>query len=145
MRLALDGKNKLSFVDGTIPVPPANDPNFRAWERNNSVVASWLLNSISKEITASVIYSTTAMGIWMDLQERYQQQNGPRVLQIRHQLHSLTQGSMTVSHYFTKVKTLWEELGEYRPTVTCHYGGLQPLSEYFQKEYVMSFLMGLND
>src|ERR1044072_3093098 len=80
MRLALDGKNKLAFVDGTIPVPPVLDPNFRAWERNNSVVASWLLNSISKEITASVIYSTTAMEIWQDLQECYQQHNGPRVI-----------------------------------------------------------------
>src|ERR1044072_8702339 len=45
MVLALSGKNKLGFVDGTIPQPPEADPQHRAWIRNSNVVASWLLMS----------------------------------------------------------------------------------------------------
>lgn len=143
--MALIGKNKLGFVDGTIPMPAIDDPLYRLWERNNNMVASWLFNSISKELTASVIYSTTAVEIWTDLEERFQQQNGPRVFQLRRQLLGLTHGTQSVSQYYTKVKAIWEELGEYRPTINCQCGGLQPFSDYLQKEYVMSFLMGLNE
>src|ERR1044072_3502076 len=83
MVLALSGKNKLGFVDGTIPQPPLDDPLHRSWNRNSNIVACWLINSISKEIAASVIYSTTATAIWIDLQTRFEQRNGPRVFQIR--------------------------------------------------------------
>ena len=66
MVLALESKNKIGFVDGSIQQPEPENPQFRAWKRNNNLVASWLINSINKEITASVIYSDTAAAIWHD-------------------------------------------------------------------------------
>src|ERR1044072_5505547 len=54
------------------------------------------------------------------------------------------QGSLTVNQYYTKLKTLWEELGEYRPVRHCNCGGVQPLLDHFQSEYVLTFFMGLN-
>lgn len=145
MTMALNGKNKFGFVDGTIVQPQPEDPLFRAWTRNNNIVASWLINSITKEITASVIYSNTAAEIWSDLESRFEQKNGPRVFQLKKDLVRCSQGSLSVSQYFTKVKTLWEELGEYRPVHQCHCGGVQPLIAHFQTEYVLTFLMGLNE
>lgn len=53
MLWALSSKNKLGFV------------------------ASWLLNSISKELAISIIYTSTARDIWLDLNERFPQLNGP--------------------------------------------------------------------
>ena len=50
--MALGGRNKLGFVDGTIPPPDPKDPLHCAWLRNNNIVASWLMNSISKEVVA---------------------------------------------------------------------------------------------
>ena len=50
--------------------------------------------------------------------------------------------------YFTKLKTLWEELSNYRPGCSCGKctcGGGKELNAYHQMEYIMSFLMGLND
>ena len=47
-----------------------------------------------------------------------------------------------------KLKALWEELNNFRLVCTCgHYtcGGVNGLSTFVQYEYVMSFLMGLND
>lgn len=41
-------------------------------------------------------------------------------------------------------QALWEELGECRPVHSCIYGGVQPLVDLMQKEYVFTFLMGLN-
>lgn len=106
MLVALSVKNKVSFINGSLPCPAASDPNYRAWNRGNNVVISWIFNSVSKEIAASIMYSGTALEIWQDLRERFAQKNGPRVFQLRRELMSLHQGSDSVSVYYTKLKTI---------------------------------------
>ncbi len=57
MEMALNAKNKLGFVDGSIP-PPSSDlqpQEFAVWKRNNDIVSSWILNLVSNEIVASII------------------------------------------------------------------------------------------
>lgn len=39
MCMALLGKNKFGFVDGSIPEPPQDYPQFRAWHHINNIVA----------------------------------------------------------------------------------------------------------
>ena len=56
MRMSLDAKNKLSFVDGSLPRPDVSDRMFRIWSRCNSMVKTWLLNVVSKEIYDSILY-----------------------------------------------------------------------------------------
>ena len=121
---------------------------FNSWIRNNNVIISWILNLVSKEISTSIIFSESAAKIWLDLKDRFQQSNGPRIFQLRCELVSLTQDQNSVSVYFTKLKALWEELSNYRPTCSCGKctcGGVKALHNHYQMEYIMSFLMGLND
>ena len=49
MTIALSVKNKLGFIDGTISRPVDVDL-LGPWVRNNNIVISWILNSVSKEI-----------------------------------------------------------------------------------------------
>lgn len=68
MTRALQAKNKLKFVDGTIV--KSDDPDgAEAWTQCNDMILSWILNSLSKEIAASVIYINTCSKMWMDLKE----------------------------------------------------------------------------
>ena len=83
MLIALSVKNKLGFIDGSIPKPGDTELiRLNSWIRNNNIVISWILNSVSKEISASVIYSESAYEIWLDLKDRFQQGNGPRIFQL---------------------------------------------------------------
>ena len=147
MRLALSGKCKLGFIDGSLPKPdPAVDPVLaETWQCTNDIVSTWLLNSVSKEIAASVVYADSAAAIWKDIQDRFSQSNGPRIFELQKSLVGLSQGSLSVSQYFTKLKIIWEELNTYKPLVNYSCGGAKPLQDYLQREYVMVFLMGLND
>ncbi|KAL0396296.1 UNVERIFIED_CONTAM: hypothetical protein Scaly_0078000 [Sesamum calycinum] len=43
---ALRAKMKLGFIDGTSIKPSANDPHFEQWIRVDSMVTTWILNSI---------------------------------------------------------------------------------------------------
>ncbi|XP_075499955.1 uncharacterized protein LOC142538526 [Primulina tabacum] len=98
MKIALSVKNKFGFVDGTIVKPSEADSNLlNFWTRNNNIVISWILNSVSKEISASVLFSESAANIWADLQERFQQSNGPRIFQLRRDLINLRQEQQSAS------------------------------------------------
>lgn len=94
-------KNNLGFVDGTIVPPEEHDPLFCLWRRNNNIVASWILNANSEDITASVIHSSSAAAMRKEL---FHQRNGPRIFQLKRELHNCVQGSMSVVQYLTKVK-----------------------------------------
>lgn len=76
------------------------------------------------------------------------QSNGPRQFQLRRELSNLTQNDLSVTQYFTKMKTIWDELSQFRPSCVCSQcscGGVLRLCSYFETEFVLSFLMGLND
>lgn len=89
MEFAFSSKNKLGFVDGTIPQPDASSSDFPLWKWNNRIIASWIINSVTPEIYASVIFSSSTATIWSDLKARFQQKNGPHIFQpCIAQLHS---------------------------------------------------------
>lgn len=46
MRNALLDKSKLGFVDGSLQRPIANSAYQAAWIKGNSMVISWLFNSL---------------------------------------------------------------------------------------------------
>ncbi|XP_019258695.1 PREDICTED: uncharacterized protein LOC109236913 [Nicotiana attenuata] len=53
--------------------------DFKLWSRCNNMILSWLLNSLSKEIADSVIYSWIAKDPWTDLEDRFGQSNGAKL------------------------------------------------------------------
>lgn len=84
MTLAMNSKNKLEFVNGTIKPPSKEtDPDgYETWSRCNDMVYSWIMNTINPEIGDSVIYYPTAHEVWEDLSEWFSQGNAPRIFEI---------------------------------------------------------------
>ena len=70
---------------------------FGTWNRCNSMVTSWILNSVSHEIADCLLYMESAFEIWNDLHERFHQNNGPQIFQLKKHLMSLNQGSLYVN------------------------------------------------
>ena len=88
--ISLDAKNKVGFIDGSIPKPQSpNHPCYRAWCKCNSTVLTWLFNSISKDLQPSLVYFKTARKVWVDLQFRFSQGNQPRIFELRKEASSL--------------------------------------------------------
>ncbi|XP_062162137.1 uncharacterized protein LOC133869196 [Alnus glutinosa] len=82
--MALTAKNKLKFIDGTIKKPSAEiEDEFYAWNCSNNMVLSWILNFVSKDIAASVIYINSTDDMWNDLKDCFLQKNGPRIFQLQ--------------------------------------------------------------
>ena len=77
LEIALIAKNKFCFVNGSCKKHKSCSTELQSWERCNSMVISWILNALSKEILEIVVYVTTASEVWLELKERFGQLNGP--------------------------------------------------------------------
>jgi hypothetical protein len=120
MRRALGGKLKLEFVDSTILVPAdAFDPSFRAWNRCNMLVHSWILNSVSESIAQSLIFMENAIDVWNDLKEHFSQSDLVRIAELQQEIYALKQDSKTVTEFYSDLKLLWEELEIYLLIPNC--------------------------
>ena len=70
MQRALGAKSKLGFIDGSLSLTPSMAKNpllVQAWTKCNNMVVSWILNCVSPNILAGVVYKNTAFKVWTDL------------------------------------------------------------------------------
>ncbi|XP_013595010.1 uncharacterized protein LOC106362631 [Brassica napus] len=147
MRMSLDAKNKIGFVDGSLPRPAQDDPMFKIWSRCNSMVKSWLLNTVTQKIYDRILYYDDAVEMWNDLYSRFRVSNLPRKYQLEQSIAMLKQGSLDLSAYYTKKKTLWEQLSNTRITTArrCQCDHVKELMEEAETSRIIQFLMGLNE
>lgn len=81
IRRALAAKNKIGFINRAVP-ESAREPEQNAWKRNDEMVSSWIINSISKDIVETFVYASSTTRLWMDLEEQFGASKGPQIYQI---------------------------------------------------------------
>ncbi|XP_057953924.1 uncharacterized protein LOC131148213 [Malania oleifera] len=106
MKMTLNANNKFGFVNNTLPKPTSSSAETQLWECCSDMVLSWILNSIDSSIVHSLIYHECPRGVWLDLENCFSQSNNPRIFKLKRDIANLTQGSMTISMYFTTLKRL---------------------------------------
>ncbi|XP_060179267.1 uncharacterized protein LOC132609347 [Lycium barbarum] len=147
--IALSAKNKLGFTDGSLAVPISDPALVKALIRCNDMVLSWHLNSLSKEIAESVLYSVSAKSLWKDLEDRFGQASGAKLFQLQKELSVVIQGNTSISTYFTKMKSLWDELDALNTFSSCTCdricGAKKKSVKAHEDERLLQFLRGLND
>ncbi|XP_073298324.1 uncharacterized protein [Primulina huaijiensis] len=141
--MALRAKNKLIFVDGSLPVPSKKD-DISNWERCNDLVSSWILNSVSLDIRPSIFYADIAVQIWIELKERFSQSNASKIYQLKQSITGLKQEGMYVSLYFTQLKSLGYELNSIIPIPPCICGNAKGIIDNQHQDRAMGFLQGLS-
>ncbi|XP_019085451.1 PREDICTED: uncharacterized protein LOC109126389 [Camelina sativa] len=150
MWMALNVRNKLRFINGTISKTFEEHHDFGVWLRCNDIVLTWLMNSVDKKIGQSLLFIPTAEGIWKNILSRYKQDDAPRIFAIKQKLRKIFQGSMYVSAYYTCLMTLWEEHKNYVELPVCTCGRCEcdaalKWEKLQQRSRVTKFLMGLNE
>lgn len=99
MELSLITKNRIGFIDGTIPIPSKTDSMFSTWRRANNLVVRWIFASVSESIAKSILYSDAAYNIWNQLKKRFSQGDLFRISDIEDSIIALKQGALTVTDY----------------------------------------------
>ncbi|KAK4400314.1 hypothetical protein Sango_1137500 [Sesamum angolense] len=147
---SLRAKMKLGFIDCTLVKPDVSDAAFEKWTRVDSMVTTWILNSISKDIVEGFMYTKSSRTLWLDLEERYGNCNGHLLYQLQREITTLSQGNMSVVDYYTKLRKLWDELEVLMatPQCTCNRcicGMSKRVSDMALFTQLMQFLIGLGE
>ncbi|KAK4277218.1 hypothetical protein QN277_015243 [Acacia crassicarpa] len=145
MTIALKGKHKVGFVDGSCKKSDQPPHLKDQWERCNAVILSWLLNSISKELANGFMFHEDAHRVWADLKELFDKQTGSRIFALHREISLLRQGPSTVSSYFSKLKELWEEQSILVKIPSCQCSTSTDFARLIQQQRLLQFLMGLNE
>ena len=120
------------------------------WVRANARVKGWLTTAMEKEIRTNVRYANTSSEIWKDLGERFEKEGAPRAYELKQLLNVMQKGGMSISNYYTKLRSIWDEIQIVLPTPRCVCDGCEcaigkQLNEVKEKERTYEFLMGLDD
>ena len=72
------------------------------------MVLSWIMNAVVKDIGQSILFSTTAKDVWVQLEQLFGEADGTKVFQIQRDLCVISQGNLSITEYFTQIKKLWD-------------------------------------
>ncbi|GJU78725.1 putative RNA-directed DNA polymerase [Tanacetum coccineum] len=145
MLLALEGKNKTGFIDGSYRRSNTDEVFGRQWDKVNAVVLGWILNSISEELFLGQIFSKRAKHVWDELKETYDKVYGSVTFNLHHKINSLSQNGSSITEYYHRLNALWKQFDALvqLPRCTCH--AVEDFKKHNQLIKLMQFLMGLDD
>ncbi|KAJ1381918.1 Zinc finger, CCHC-type [Sesbania bispinosa] len=106
MRTTLRAKTKLGFIDGSIKRPTSHKADYQNWEKADSMVMAWIINSTNPS------------------------------------LHGRT---INVTEFYTKFKTLVDELNEQQPLPECTCGASKEMNQREEDRRVHLFLGSLDN
>nr|GEY08331.1 putative Gag-polypeptide of LTR copia-type [Tanacetum cinerariifolium] len=122
MLLALEGKNKTGFIDGSCISSNTDEVLRRQWDRVNVVVLGWILNSILEELFLGQIISKRERHVWEELKETYDKVDGSVTFSLHHKIHTLSKNGSFIADYYHKLNALWKQFDGLveLPRSTCH-------------------------
>ncbi|RVW97656.1 Retrovirus-related Pol polyprotein from transposon TNT 1-94 [Vitis vinifera] len=145
VRIFICGKGKEEYLTRAIVQPKEDDLGYRTWKLENSMVMSWLINSMTNDIGENFMYYGTTKEIWDAARETYSNiDNTSATFEIKSILQDLRQGDSTVTEYFNILARYWQQLDIYEELVwKCPEDGLL-YKKVIEKERIYKFLLGLN-
>ncbi|CAO2813999.1 unnamed protein product [Amaranthus hypochondriacus] len=150
MVIALTSKNKMGFVDGSLPKPSSTSKEYEAWERCNTMIIGWFLASLDDFVSQSVLYHKLASDIWKELEERYGQPSSSHLYALQEKLFSMEHNNgMSIADFFTQVKIIWDEMDNAISHPTCNCCSSCSITTKMLKSQndmrILHFLMKIDD
>jgi len=144
--LLLKAKRLEGFVTGESIEPRDKSSNdWKTWEAINSLVAAWLLSSLSPTIAGTVDTITSAAGIWEALSKMYSGAGNVMLLaETEDRISTMKQGELSLMDYVAALKRLWADVDHFDPIELPHTECVVWIKKWIEKRRVLQFLRGLN-
>lgn len=145
VKLAVNGKGKLGFLTGLVETPAVDDPRFSQWSSENSMVISWLINSMDPEIGKTYMFLPKASDIWEAVRDTYSDlENYSQLFELNSKIWKMQQGSRSVTSYYNEMMALWQELDLFETEAWNCSGDAVMFRKQVERSRVFVFLAGLN-
>ncbi|KZV19361.1 hypothetical protein F511_25096 [Dorcoceras hygrometricum] len=145
VKIVICARGKLGFLTGDLPPPATTDPTYSTWLADNSIVLAWLINSMEPNISRRYLWFKTAHEVWDAVRRMYSDLgNASQLFELRSKLKEIKQGSNSVTHYFSELQELWQELDLFLEDSHICAECSNHVRRTLEKERVFDFLAGLN-
>ncbi|XP_073132876.1 uncharacterized protein [Henckelia pumila] len=123
VRMYIRGRGKIGYLTGDKKMPASEDPSYAIWDAENSMVMTWLVNSMDEDISSNYMCYSTAQELW----------------------ENIRQGEDSVTKYFNSLKRIWQDLDlfndyEWKSTEDAKY-----YKTIVEAHRIYKFLAGLNE
>ncbi|KAL9448326.1 hypothetical protein AB3S75_015743 [Citrus x aurantiifolia] len=112
------------FINGSYTCPPRcftspgpnqavvthQNPEYQIWKKQDHILLSWLLSSLSEGVLGTVVDCSTSHEVWTTLTNQYGARTRARILYLRTQIQTTKKGSLTIHEYYSRMKTILNTL-----------------------------------
>jgi osmotically-inducible protein OsmY len=107
IKLVVEGKGRIGYLTGDAK-QPADPALLQKWKAENSLVMSWLVNSMVPSISKIYLFMATAKDIWDSAREMYSDtEDSSQIFEIKTKLWKAKQGERSVTEYYMEMSSLW--------------------------------------
>ena len=101
----------MGYLTGEKKAPAVDDPNYAIWDAENSMVMTWLVNSMEEDISSNYMCYPTAQELWENVNQMYSDLgNQSQIFELTLKLGEIQQGEDNVTKYFNSLKWIWQDL-----------------------------------
>ncbi|XP_070030012.1 uncharacterized protein [Nicotiana sylvestris] len=122
MVIALRAKRKLGFIDGSCTKAQFTVNLEEEWERVDATVLTWIMNTFSPDLVNGIVYAGGVQEVWLDLQDHFDKVNGSRIYNLQREIATISQGTSSISVYYSRLKSLWDEYNSMIPSLPITVG-----------------------
>ncbi|XP_018723033.2 uncharacterized protein LOC108957181 [Eucalyptus grandis] len=112
MRYYFLGQDLWDIVGDNNTTPPTNDSDLRKWNVESGKALYVLAVTVEDELLQHIKSAKTPSEAWDNLATLFARTNDAKLQCLENELLSVLQQSMTVSQYFSKVKSICEEISK---------------------------------
>lgn len=144
IRMYIWGQGKIGYLTGDKQAP-AKDATCATWDAENSLVMTWLVNSMDKDISSNYMCYPTAKELWDGINQMYYDLgNQSQVYELTLKLGEIRLRANNVTKYFNSLKRLWQDLDlfnnyEWKSVKDCNHN-----KKTMEDNCIFKFLVGLN-
>ena len=93
-----------------------------------------------KRITWRYCLFQNVESVWKDLAERYDKVDGSRIFQLHKEIATVSQGTSSISTYFSRLRELWVEYDSLTPVPSCECVNSREFVKFVHNRSYFSFL-----
>ncbi|RVX20446.1 Retrovirus-related Pol polyprotein from transposon RE1 [Vitis vinifera] len=143
--LFICGKGKDEYLTGEAVMPETTKPGFRKWKIENSMIMSWLINSMNNDIGENFLLFGTAKDIWDAAKETYSSsENTSELFQVESALHDFRQGEQSVTQYYNTLTRYWQQLDLFETYSWKCSDDAATYRQIVEQKRLFKFFLGLN-
>ena len=124
---AIKGYGLEEYVLGTIVKPPqtinengkvVQNQDYQAFQRQDSIISSWLLSTISATLLPQLIGCKSSYEIWATIEQNFSRQCTARVMYHKRKLQNIKKEELPMREYLSRIKMLCDQLSSTGHTIS---------------------------